>query len=204
MNKTLTSIILSIFLISLASASFTSLGTFKAGEDIRLIQLCDDCTFNNITSILHPNSTVILSDIEMSKSGTEFYYLLNASYVGDSGTYKVNGFGDEGATNVIWAYDFEITPSGIVTPSILEGGLFLVLILLAFAFLGLGIFLSEPLFVFSSGVLFTLSGIYGMVYGLYDIANMYTRGLSMILILIGIFIILITAWKSLTEEREEE
>ena len=63
-----------ILLISCTSAAFISLGIFKAGDNVSLIQLCDDCTYNNITSIIYPNGTIALGEAEMTKDGTQYNY----------------------------------------------------------------------------------------------------------------------------------
>ena len=49
-NKLLTILILSMFLISFAYATEITLGIFKQGQDISLIQLCGDCTYINQSS----------------------------------------------------------------------------------------------------------------------------------------------------------
>lgn len=111
-KKILMCLLLLMMILPLASAAFTSLGTFPTKEDVRLVQLCGDCTYNNITSIVYPNSSVALSGLQMTKDGTEFFYLLDAAYVEDSGTYTVNGVGDPAGADTIWAYMFTITSTG--------------------------------------------------------------------------------------------
>lgn len=103
---------LSIFLLNLASAAQETLGYFEVEEDVTLIQLCADCTYNNITSIIAPNGTIILSNVAMSQSGSDFTYTLSSSYLSDFGQYNVNGLGDLGGTPTVWAYEFHITPNG--------------------------------------------------------------------------------------------
>jgi len=69
-------LILGIVLIGLAPvlASQESLETYEKSECISLIQLCGDCTYNNITSIILPNATRLILDIEMTQRGSEFNY----------------------------------------------------------------------------------------------------------------------------------
>lgn len=108
--KKLILILIGIFLISFVSASQETLGIFKQGECVRLIQLCGDCTYNNITSVSYPNSSIALLDKEMTKSGAEFNYTFcNTS---ELGVYNVNGVGDLGGIDTVWAYNFEITFNG--------------------------------------------------------------------------------------------
>ena len=100
-----------IFLMTIMPfVSATSLGTFKQDECVNLIQTCSNCTYSNITNVIYPNSSIALSDVEMSKSGTYYYQ----SYCDTSlnGIYIVTGFGDPDGTVEVWSYDFTITPNG--------------------------------------------------------------------------------------------
>jgi len=117
MRKQLMILFMCILLVGVVTPALTTLGTFEAGKDIKLIQLCADCTYTNITSVGYPNSTSAISNIEMTKSGTEFYYILDSDYTNPVGTYTINGVGDIGGTDTIWAYTFEVTPNGQVLTS---------------------------------------------------------------------------------------
>jgi hypothetical protein len=110
MRKLLLILIMSMFLLSLVSAQQGTLGTFKQNECIDLIQTCADCTFNNITSVLYPNSTQALGQVPMTQTGTQFNYSFCSTSV--PGTYIINGLGNPGTINTIWVYDLVITPSG--------------------------------------------------------------------------------------------
>jgi hypothetical protein len=105
-------IMLMILMVNLASAQMETLGTFKQGECVKLLQTCSDCTYNVITSVLYPNSTQALSQVNMTKTSTEYNYTFCDTKT--VGNYIVNGFGDESGTDTIWNYGFEITPSGII------------------------------------------------------------------------------------------
>lgn len=93
------------------SSAVQTLGTFKQKECINLIQICSNCTYNNISSVLYPNSTNALGgEVAMTKNGIEYtYQFCNTS---DLGQYIVNGHGDIDGVDTVWAYDFYITPSG--------------------------------------------------------------------------------------------
>lgn len=110
MKKIILTIIVGIFLISLVSSTQQSLGTFKQGECTNLIQTCGNCTYNNISIILYPNSSVAISNIKMTKDNTYYNYTFcNTSVLGN---YIVNGFGDSDGKKTIWSYGFEITGTG--------------------------------------------------------------------------------------------
>ncbi len=123
MKKILLILFIGIFLISLTSAEIQTLGTFKQRECINLIQTCENCTYNNISSVLYPNSSVVLSNIVMTKDDTYYNYTFcNTSTLG---SYIVNGYGDLDGERTTWNYDFKITPSGNDAPSDGEGIVFL-------------------------------------------------------------------------------
>jgi len=109
MKRILLTLFMGLFLISLTSA--VSIGTFKVGDSINLIQTCASCTYNNVTTVIHPNGTIETLNVEMSKDGSFFNYTYNGfSLV--VGEYLVNGLGDISGVNTSWNYRFEITPSG--------------------------------------------------------------------------------------------
>jgi len=113
-------------------AQLTDLGTFKQSEDISLIQLCDNCTFNNITSVTSPNSTALIANVEMTRDGTGYNYTLLRNFtlgLQGLGRYNVNGFGDLNGIDTVWAYTFKVTKTG----TDLKTGESLIFILLTFA-----------------------------------------------------------------------
>jgi len=111
-------IIILICMINLASAQIQTLGTFKQGDCVELKQTCANCTFNNITSVLYPNSSQALGNNPMTKLGTEYNYSCSPS--ADIGQYIVNGVGDVDGLDTVWAYDYMITFDG-TSPSTSQG-----------------------------------------------------------------------------------
>jgi len=99
-----------LFLTVMVSGARDTLGEFEQGRCVELKQTCADCTFNNITQVVSPNSTTLLNQVIMTKTGTEY----NRSFcdTDDLGIYRVDGFGDPNNKNTIWTYDFKITPTG--------------------------------------------------------------------------------------------
>lgn len=110
-------LILLLFVLSFISLASASPGVYKQGDDINLIQICADCSFVNITSVIYPNGSIIVSDVEMTKTGSRFNYTLISNYTDTLGTYKVNGVGNPSGTNEVWAYDIIITYTGNVLSS---------------------------------------------------------------------------------------
>jgi len=114
MKKIILTLLFGIFLISFASA--TTLGTFKSGDCVNLIQTCSDCTYNNISNVLYPNSSVAIYNVAMERDDTYYNYTFcNTSTLG---IYIVNGYGNLGGVKTNWNYDFGITRSG----GVIEGG----------------------------------------------------------------------------------
>jgi len=109
-NKLLVTILLGIFLISLTSATTDYLGTFKQDSEVNLIQTCSNCSFNLISSIVLPNSTITSINSYMSQDGSFFYY--NFSGTSLLGNYLVNGIGNPNLVNTTWNYKFDVTYTG--------------------------------------------------------------------------------------------
>ncbi len=119
-------------MISFASAAQQTLGTFKQGECIQLIQTHGNTSYNNISFVYQTNSATLhnISD-EMTKVGTFYNYTFcNTSLLGE---YIVNGFGDPNGVKTSWIYNFFITGTGFefTQPrALLSLGLFGLLVLL--------------------------------------------------------------------------
>jgi len=190
MKKLLLTIILGIFLISLANAAIPDLGNFKRFECIDLPQTCPDCTYNNISKITNADSVTVLTEVVMQKDGTYYNYTFcNTTTLGE---YIINGYGDEGGTLDTWEYRLTITETGVEDKSIFDNAILIVLISLALIFLGIGIKTGTIWLGFMSAIMFVLGGIYMTIYGLNDITNMYTQGIGITIIGVGITILFVS------------
>ena len=103
-----------LLVLPLIVGQLTFLGTFEQDQEVNLIQLCANCTFNNITSVTSPNSTELVTNVVMTKVGTTYNYTLLGNNTDLIGSYNVNGFGDPNGIDEIWAYTFDITKTGNV------------------------------------------------------------------------------------------
>lgn len=101
---------LAVFCICFISPAQEKLDSFKVNDCIQLIQTCDDCSYNNVSSILNPKGDIIPINMQMTKSGT--FYNITYCNTSEIGIYQVNGFGDEGGTQGAWNYYLEITGTG--------------------------------------------------------------------------------------------
>ena len=172
-----------IFFVALASAEVQHLGVFKQYDCVNLIQICGNCTYNNITSVMYPNASQALTIQKvMTKSVTEYNYTFCSTK--QLGSYIVNGFGDENGIISVWSYDFEITSTGNDKDLYLP----LILGLSAMIFLVSGIFVKNAFLGLFSGFLFIILGIYSMIYGLGVIQDQYTQMISYIIIGLGVVI----------------
>ncbi len=193
MKKILLTLIISLFLISLATAAISDLGDFKRFDCVNLPQTCPDCTYNNISRIIDSDATTVLTEVVMTKDDT--YYNYTFCNTTTLGIYTVNGYGDEGGTRNTWEYTFYITETGKEEVSVFNNPLIIILIVLALIFLVIGIKTGTLWFGFISAVMFLLCGIYMTIYGLNDITNMYTQGMGITLISVGIVIMFVAVYE---------
>jgi hypothetical protein len=102
-----------LFTLSLLSAEsqIQTLGTFKIGEAVNLVQNCLTSTYSNISRIVYPNGTFALNtQTAMTKNGDDYYYSFTDTIT--PGNYLVYGVCDESGIKTNWVYDFKITATG--------------------------------------------------------------------------------------------
>jgi len=195
MKKILLGLLIGLFLISLASAAISDLGTFKQGECINLPQTCPDCSYNKISRIIVSPGSEIVLDEEVSMQKDDTFYNYTFCNTTSLGVYSVNGYGDLGGVKTTWNYLFRITPSGTIQNSILNNPVLIILFLLALIFLGFGVGFKISSLGFIGSILLILSGIYTMIYGFNNVTNLYTRGSAIAIIGLGIIIMFISAYE---------
>lgn len=141
MKKLMLCLILGIFLVSFTSAQIQTLGTFKLGDDINLEQHCASCTFVNITSVTAPNSTQVIGNFPMTKTGSVYNFTLISGNITQVGEYIVNTIGDLDGTNTVSPFNFFVTKSGLDL-DISESILYFLLMVFIFVLLAGFIFLA--------------------------------------------------------------
>lgn len=105
-------IILFVVLSSFSFAEVQTLGTFKINECIDLIQTCDNCTYINFSSVVYPDGTFEILDLNSTNQGTTFNQTFcNTSQIG---AYIINTVGDLNGVKTSGNYNLYINPSGIV------------------------------------------------------------------------------------------
>jgi len=161
-------ILMLILVVGVVGATVGTIGPFKQGVSANLIQTCNDCTFNNVTTILLGDKTLLVLNVPMQidSSGTFYNYTLNSTYTSSFGTYEVCGVGDD-SNGANWCYDFDVTANGLAqsTPQGLGSAayLFLMIILMfVFGFMGFKLAKSQNLWIF--GIFFMFLSVIFLVY----------------------------------------
>lgn len=136
-QKLLLGIVLGMMLVSLCAAEIQTIGPFKQNTCVQLPQICANCTYNNVTTMIMPNGTRFPINSVMTKAGSDYTYkFCNTDSVGK---YIVNGEGDANGNVVIWNYDFNVTETGVQDYKISEAILLIMAILVGYAFIIFGI-----------------------------------------------------------------
>jgi len=200
--KKLILLLMFVILFSSFASAVEDLGTFKQHDCVKLKQLCSNCSYVNITSVIYPNSSEAMGEVVMTKSGTDYNHTFCNSSA--TGTYIVNGFGDDDGEDQVFAYTFQINPSGEKNFSVLDNSMFLMFMGFGLVILILGLTLSNKWFGFISSVIFILSGVQTMIYGFNGVQNMYTQGFAMTLIGLGFLIMFASAYEFVSWGGEEE
>jgi len=187
-----------VFLMSVVGAA-SNLGTFKQDECVNLYQLCDNCTYVNLTSIKYPspNYSIQKYDVAMTKEGVDYTYAFCSTSILGKYTYSVCGDKDNvfSCENI----EFDITTTG----GDMGFTLFLVLLIAAAILFILAYVVDLDFMTFFSGILFLLSGVYSMIYGVGNLADLYTRGIAGVCLGIGLVLILASI-HNLSKEGGEE
>lgn len=116
-SKLIICLMLGVFLISMASASLDTLGTFKQNDCINISQTCATCTYVNISSIGNNEDSNLISNVAMTNFGNgEWKYEFCETEI--IGRYDVKGIGDVSGVDSSFAVYFDVTYGGdVVSPS---------------------------------------------------------------------------------------
>lgn len=201
MRKLLLSLIFGLFLFSLISAE-SDLGTFKKGECVNLYQLCDNCSYVNLTSITYPNSTTTTLNNAMIKNGVDYSY--SFCYTMLEGNYFYKVCGNKGGTFQCETIKFSINPSGTKSISVLNNTALIILLGLASLLIFCGIYFSITSLGFIGSLFFILAGVYTVIYGFGDVTNIYSRGAGIGILALGLFFMFISAYEGFGVIKEEE
>lgn len=173
-----------ITMISLVSASSF---TFKQNDYVNYHFICLDTSGNYCStatpltiSIDDRNGTNIISNDSMTPNPTYFNYSLPTSNVGNGFHVLIVANGN----NATSEFTYDVTPTGDN-----RGYAFAIFIgLLGFILLGFGLFQRNEYLGLFAGFMFIIVGIYTMIYGFGNLADVYTRMVAYISIGLGLII----------------
>ena len=203
MKKILLTIILGIFLITLASASPSFYIkqyepydiTFSCTDDSQLLGFCSTGTNCNIT-IIYSNSTIIIDNQNASNLfNGKFNYSLVSSQTSLNGEYTARvGCSGNGLNNSA-DFTYEVNPLGKEGKSFDLNPILIFLTIFAFIFIGLGIAIKIPALGFIGSILLVLAGMYTFIYGFSGVINLYTQGVAISLLGLGFIFMFSSAYE---------
>lgn len=138
-------------------------------------------------------------DWEQQIQGNNFSIPGQYAYVFQCNNSLIGGF---------YAHDFTVTQSG-ATNNYFNLFPLILLLVMAFVFLGATLVVDEPIFVYVSGVLFLIVGIYTMINGIgdYDIKNIVVKTISFVSLGLGVLLTIgayiYNSYSSRSETEEE-
>ena len=167
---------------------------YKIGEDVKISLP----VFNNnhskaveavdcFITIKNPTQKVVADDQNMTFNPSGNYnYTLNWEAASVSGEYPVSIRCDDGAEYGSAAFTFLMTPTGQKQNSILENPLLIIFLILAVLLLILAVWFRIPPMGFLSGLIFTLLGVYVLIYGFNNVTSLYTNASAGVFLAIGL------------------
>ena len=168
------------------------------------------CTLNNAIpspttefniSINYPNGTTFINNQPATALGNgAFNYTTTFT---QTGIYKVQMFCYDGTYSYSNEGFYDITPTGKIQTSILENPILLILGILGLGLVVLGSTKGIPWFGFIGSIMFLLLGIYTMIYGFNNTTDLYTQGVSITLLGIGIIFMFASAYEWLYDGGED-
>ncbi len=157
MKKILLILILSMIVLPMFVIA-DSIGSYPQNTQIQLYQNCNNCTYCNITRVNNQNNATLVSNVEMTKDDTYYYYDLNEDKTISLGDYKYCWKCGNIVEDLAACTDFEITPGG---RSGTANIVFVIFIILMFYGLNLfGFFGKNEILTILSGMALIFLGVY--------------------------------------------
>lgn len=190
MNLVLLAVLLSIAFISLVSATELN---YKQGD---LIDLKVPCYINGTycsasatceITINYPNGTNFVNNQPMIYNPSFFDYTLIDTQV--LGEYPSSMVCNDGGTYGHSTFSFTIKPTAGLENNTT---MFIIMAVVSFVLLLLAFIFKNNFFAFFSGMMFTSTGVYTMIYGFGDVATSFTQIMSYVLIGFGALLIVVS------------
>lgn len=164
-----------VFSLSFISAeSQETIGTFTQNQVVTINQVCADATYITY-SVKYPNSTFAVQNQNMTSLGSGLFSV-NFTNTKTLGRYEIVGISN-GCDKTFATY-MTIKNTSIT--------FLIILLALATLFFIATWFVNEEFFVYISGVLFLISGIYVMINGIDIVNDWYSRAIAYVTIGLGL------------------
>jgi len=173
--------------------------TFKIGEDANFIASCDidGIPCNQATALCNltlrdPDDNYVVNFKPMTvKFGGDINYTLLTNQITQIGNYpgKINCM--DGGLNKTATFIMAITPTGE------DAGysLFLILAIFSIVILVMGMWAENEYVGFLAGILFMVTGIYSLAYGISNLADLYTRSIGFVCLGLGLIFMIAAGYK---------
>lgn len=177
-----TSLFLVIFFNSFAEADQPQVGPFQQNKNAILTQVCDNCTYVNITTVQLPrNGGIVTINSAMTKTGQTYNYTFTqTSSLGD---YIYTTCGNPDGVLTCQSVDFLVTPSG--SQNIL--GLFILVIVGIYSIAFIGFFGRNIWVSIFGGMAMIILGLFTLNNGIDIFRNTITEVFSWTTIGLGAF-----------------
>jgi len=196
MNKQLTIILIGILLF--IPLVFAETETYQVNQNIDLRFTCtlnseipsNSATFN--ITINYPNGSTFINNKQTNPlNNGAFNY---TTMFKETGLYKVQMFCWDDPYSYSDEDYYDITPTGKIQTSILNNPIIIVLGLIGGGLIIFGVSKGLPFIGFIGAVMFSLLGVYIMIYGFNNTTDLYTRGVSMVFIGVGLIFMFASAY----------
>ena len=195
MKKTIIITIMLILFLPIVLAEQETLGTYKKGSCINLLQSCANCSYNNFTSVSYPDGTLEILNINASRNGSIFFTsFCNTTQIGD---YAIHGLTDVDGTETEYGYRFEVNQEGSKYSIYL---IYLLVIAFLYIILGIGIAKEDTTFIALSSMGIIIVSIYSFYNGIGNWKNMLTNAFAIINFGLGIYIFLMATINEAMEQ----
>lgn len=150
----------------------------KQNTEFTLSITSNNATSCNLSSIDYSNGTNEIYNIELTQNGRMFYTTLSGSNYSSLGDICHNVVCTDGVSYETGSKCVTIKNSNIT--------FFIILLSLASLFFIATLFVNEEFFVYISGTLFLIAGIYTMINGIDIVNDWYSRAISYVCIGLGL------------------
>lgn len=191
-TKVLLALLVSFALISSIASASDFVYKQNTFLDMKVPCVNDGAACSNLANcsltIQNPDGSQLVKDVLMTNQGSFHNYTLGSSQTSVLGTYQAQVFCVDSGMNGWQSFSYDITTTGTAYSSIFQNPLILSLIGLSIIIFIIAIVLRNLYLSFISGGAFLLTGIYVLINGLGQVSDLYTRGLGMIALGMGIYL----------------